>query len=179
MSAPTLEDVKAQLNITSNTDDVELQFYLDAAQAVVESMVGPLTVAEVEETVRTPSGRLMLNRLPVQSVTSLVATSGTLTFATADVSWNAASGVVWLSNGGSLAGEWVATYSCGLADVPADVSLATLLVVAHLWETQRGASAPSGALPADTLDQSPAGIGYLIPRRALELLNAHALPGFA
>lgn len=180
MPAPTLADVKTQLNITSSDDDFELQSYLDAAVAVVEARIGPFATTEVTETVRSGGWRLMLNRLPVQSVTSLVATApGTLTYATADLAWDSAAGTVWLRSGGSLAGEWVATYDSGLTDVPADVSLATLLIVAHLWETQRGAAAPSGALPSDVLDSGPTGIGYLIPRRALELLNAHTLPGFA
>lgn len=178
MAAPTLDDVKAQLNITGSGDDAELQFYLDAAQSVVESKVGSFASETVTETVCASGSRLMLNRLPLLSVTSLTATApGTTTYATADLSWNTASGIVRLAGGGSLAGEWVATYTTGLADVPADVALATLLIVAHLWETQRGPSAPAGALPSDVLDQA-VGVGYLVPRRALELLNAHTLPGF-
>ena len=179
MPAPTLADVKEQLNITDVAHDAELQAYLDAAQAVVESKVGAFVSTSVTETVRSCGPRLMLNRLPLLSVTSLTATApGTTTYATADLAWNGASGVVWLARGGSLAGEWVATYATGRADVPADVSLATLIIAAHLWETQRGPSAPSGALPSDVIDQ-PIAVGYLIPRRALELLNAHTLPGFA
>lgn len=177
MAAPTLQDVKDQLNISDSADDAELQSYLEAAQAVVEAHVGTFAGTSVTETVRTFGPRVMLNRLPVQSVTSLIATPpGTTAYATTDLFVDSATGIVRLANGGSLRGEWIATYTAGMVDVPTDVSLATLMIVQHLWETQRGPSAPAGALPAEA-DLQPVGVGYLIPRRALELLNAHTLPG--
>lgn len=178
MHAPTLDDVHAQLNITSSDDDVELQAFLDAAVAVVEAKVGPLSAKSTTETVRTRGPRLLLNRLPVQSVTSLVATApGTLTYATADLTWNGPAGTVWLRNGGSLCGEWIATYTAGLADVPANLSLATLIIVGHLWETQRGRSQRPGLLSPE--DGTAPLAGFAIPNRAAELMAAHLMPGVA
>ena len=177
MSAPTLADVKTQLNITSNADDAELQSFLDAAQAMVEARVGTFAPTEVTETVRSRGALVLLTRLPVQSVTSLVATApSTTTYATADLAWTGA-GVVRLANGGSLAGEWVATYDAGLAEVPANVRLATLIIVQHLWKTQRGGARRPG-MDEDAL--TVVGAGYALPNRAAELLStSEHVVGFA
>ncbi len=52
--------------------------------------------------------------------------------------------------------------------------LAALFIVAHLWESQRAAVAgPQGPFGEDELLR-PAGQGYAIPHRALQLLGEPA-----
>lgn len=64
------------------------------------------------------------------------------------------------------ANEWVATKVTGTS-APSAVKLATLILVAHLWETQRGPA--SSPLAGD--DQIVvAGWGYAIPNRVKELI---------
>lgn len=62
-------------------------------------------------------------------------------------------------------------YKAGRAVVPENIQTAVKIVTAHLWETQRGKTGGRGVSPNSELIQVP-GIGYLVPRRAVELLEA-------
>ena len=72
------------------------------------------------------------------------------------------------------------TYQAGRDPVPEDVKTAMLIIVGHLWDTQRGRSGSrAGVMGLD--DDAPIGgdasylvlQGYALPRRAMELLRPY------
>jgi len=65
------------------------------------------------------------------------------------------------------ANEWVATRVSDTS--PAPVQLATLFLLDHLWETQRGPS----ATPLDVETGLTVGFGFAVPNRVLELLRPY------
>ena len=71
----------------------------------------------------------------------------------------------------AAANEWVATR---VADTsPSPVKLATLMLVDHLWETQRGPA-------TNPIDETgnPYAFGFAIPNRVLELIAPYMTSGF-
>lgn len=72
----------------------------------------------------------------------------------------------------AAANEWIATR---VADTsPAPVRLATLMLVDHLWSTQRG---PIGVSPLDDELSSPSLAGFAIPNRVMELIRPFMVAG--
>lgn len=67
----------------------------------------------------------------------------------------------------AAANEWVEERVTDTS--PAPVKLATLMLLDHLWETQRGPS----ATPLDVDTGAPTGLGYAVPNRVLELLGPY------
>lgn len=173
----TLEDVKKHLNMTSTANDDELGLMLDAAEDVVRSLVGSFAAVEVTEPVAVHGGTAILSRRPV--VGDVVLSDESLTGFTVDreagllrnVGYTASVG--WAYWGTT---QLTATYSTGGGVAPAAVELATLIIVGHLWETQRGTS-PS-ALTLQGEDAGPTfGAGYAIPNRAKDLLAPYLRSG--
>lgn len=194
----SLEDVKAQLNITSDRDDEELRSYIEAATEVVERHVGmaivPRTVTEVhyahrqtgqgdvdwvyvEQSNRANPRRLALNAFPVLSLISVATLDGSMTWDPDSLHVDAA-GVVSVLSGPSLFGDIQTVHRAGMTVTPAHYGLAARIIIQHLWETKRGAA--RGAVRAGGMgDTLPVpGLGYAIPNRALELLGS-GMPGFA
>lgn len=171
----TLQELKDHLNIpqTSFGDDTELDLHRGAAQEHVEALIGPVLQREVVETYTTRYGGVVLFTPPVLSVTSVTASDVALT------GYTSVLGLGMLS--GLTSRNVTVTYTAGRTSCPDAVRLAALIIAGHLWELQRGASSPSGALPVDAFDQAaPTGLGYLVPNRALELLSPYLLaPGIA
>lgn len=183
MTAPTLSDLKTHLNIPANdtTNDAELQSVLDAAVELVGQMVGPLAPETVTEThYGLYTGLLVLKRAPVVSVTSIVTTLVSPT--TVDPDYyvlDGASGMVRLLSGRVLAGDHTVTYQAGWLVLPAPIRLATLIVAAHLWDTQRvpGARRPGFGQAAEPQAATP--MGFAIPNRAATLLEPYRMPVIA
>jgi hypothetical protein len=179
-AVPTLDEFKQQVNVTSQGSDFELQATLDAAVGLVEGIVGPLTVQSVTETHYGVTGSyIVLNRPRVVAITAVSVQpvgwiASPVSYLAADVQLNVQTGVVRLPIGYCPRGDVTVTYTAGFASEPAAVRLATLIVAAHLWETQRGAAplplaGGGGELP------NP-GLGFALPNRALELLASYATP---
>lgn len=170
----SLEEFKRHINYgTGNADDAEQQMILSAAHDAVEGLIGPVLWRNVEQTVDSTSGTVMLTTIPVVSVTSATSGGQTLTYTS-----NLSTGVLTdVTSSGSVVVDYVA----GRTVVPDAIRLATLIIAAHLWRDQLGNS-PS-ALPVDQ-DQPAAtetfGLSVVIPPKAAELLGPYlALPGFA
>jgi len=178
VALPDLTDFKAHLNITGTDDDAELQSMLDAAVDVVENIVGTLSPRSTTETHYNVSGPfLVLRKVPVGALTALsVRLYVGMVAADQDVSGyllDPDTGVVRTANGYPLRGDITVTYTAGYDAVPAAVGLATLIIAAQLWETQRGAM----PLPANaTDDDTSAMVGFApaIPNRAKTLLEPFA-----
>lgn len=182
MALPTLDDLKAHLNIPAagTADDPELTDMLDAAADVVSGIVGPLEPTEVTETHHSGWGVIALRRSPVASVTQVSTQFGGV-IAPTDYELDSEAGLLYPTRGAAIWAPVTVTYMAGRSVLPAAISLAILIVAAHLFETQR--------MPGQSLDSRPAGFGgadgipdaipvrgFAIPNRALELLQSYTRP---
>jgi hypothetical protein len=179
----TYQDVKTHLNLTDDGDAFELTRFIDAASDIVEQIVGPLSDSTYTETHdATNRSVLVLNHFPVQSVQSVVESVwGASRTLTAQPVGSAGFGYTMAAESGVMerrfyggpsrfCGPVTVTYTAGRGSVPAAVQLATLVIVAHLWQTQRGAAPlPSvGGEPAPAFVQNGG-----VPPLALELLRGY------
>jgi len=167
------------MNKNNTADDVEIQDFIDAAQAVVQREVGPVVPTSFTETLAAPVGRLVLSHRPVISITSVTELGTLLSPSAYRIDVN--SGILERANGTGL-GYWASlgsqadisvTYLAGqCGPVPANYRLATLELVAHLWRTsQMGRNRRvRGSGPED--DTQTVGLGFSLPNRVRELLGA-------
>lgn len=167
----TVYELKNHINVTDSDSDEEIELIRDAAQDAVEGLIGPVLWRTVTQRITgSGSSTVVLNTMPVVSVTSLTYSGSATTYTLAD--------------GGMLLdvpvrGDLVATYVAGRSTVPGAIRLAGLIIAGHLWETQRG-NAPAASLQPEDFGASSAGIGYAIPARAADLLAPYLLlPGVA
>lgn len=170
----TLAEAKAHLNITSSTQDTELQAFVDRASDVVEHASGCYYRTSTQvETFDGGVSAVVLSRLPVASLTSVVADGVTLS--SSSYSMTPRTGLLRYKYG-TFPGDYddvVVTYVTG-GTVDALAKQATLEVLRHLWQTQRGAMGSRATMAGDGYDPSQA---YSLPRRAQELLALIAKPG--
>lgn len=172
----TVAETKLQLNMTDTTSDVELAVFISAASEAIEDYVGAVvnrTVTEVHDGGR---DRVLLSKLPVVSITS-VTDNGTVLAASA-YKVDAPSGVLtrvagrgtYPFNPGvqSLSVVYVAGRAASTTAAPNRYKMAALIIIQHLWETQRPAAAGPFNQGSDDFDPR---YTYSIPRRALELLG--------
>lgn len=172
----TLAEAKDQVNITDSSADSELPRFISSATGVVERYVGPVVHRTVTETFNGGGRTVLLGWRPVVSVTSVtedgtalasdgyrVATeSGVLTRMAGPSASRFAAGVA------SVVVTYVAGQAANTAAVPGHIRMAALIIIQHMWETQRPAAAGPFSQAADDYDPRYA---YSIPRRALELLG--------
>lgn len=168
-----LDDIKARLNTTQDTNDEELRRFQAAASARIAM----------------ETGRVLAPRLTVQTVDMTGRNSAVLTVpqpcllsisAVTDGGVALASDEWTLDRSGQLLTRRNATWTgevqiSGLAGVAGDdlvvAQQATLELLAHLWETQRtpaGRNALAGPVP---------GMGYALPNRVTEMLAPLVVPG--
>lgn len=170
MSIVTLDQAKSQLGIAGTDDDAELQGYVDAITGVVEEHLHEVVerrtvVDEIEACGRS----LRLWSAPVISLTSVVSLDGATTW---DVSalHVTSSGVVRALSGSAPSGWVTVTYEAGYEVVPDRYVRGALVILQHVWETQRGTmGAPVGVVGhEETYDPR---YSFSIPRKALEWLG--------
>jgi hypothetical protein len=176
----SLADARAQLNMAAaeTADDDELRGFIGAATGAVERALGR-TVVRRSFTDRFAIGgataELLLRTVPVLSLTSVVSADGATTWSTANLRVDGETGLVTVVSGAALTGTVDVTYQAGDTVIREDYRLAGLIIVQHLWETQRGTM---GVQLGGDSEPYVAGRGFAIPRRALELLDTQ-LPGVA
>ena len=200
MTAPTalvtLDEVKAHLNKTDFNDDLELQGFIDAATPLVENMAGPVIPRTVTEYYSGGTTTITLNSQPVQSVTSIVETYGQTNYNLTQVTLGQGmTGFAFTLD--PLTGRIVrraynaeamfpvgtnnvqVVYVAGRDSVPANVRLATLMLVQHLWTTsQMNRNGGRPTLGGD--DTFVPGMGFAVPNRVKELLQpSPRVPGVA
>lgn len=172
----SMEEFKQQINRTGASDigdDLELRTYLVSATDWVERTIGgPLSVQTFVESVPVTGWWITPTYRPLVSVTSLVSELGPTLDPTAYVVDTNRNGIRirW----GAFTGWYTLTYKAGLAIVPERNKLAGLIVAQHLWRTQRGGTRRTG-VP----DEVMTGLGFAVPRRAVELLRPDMIPGIA
>ena len=193
------QDVDDDLNLTG-AGSSELRGIIDAACSILENHPAYTVSDNVKRTVYTEwhdgGDTIVLHHVNVDPDSVTVteyqgSTSQALTYepldggsftgygwATAD--GTGASGILVRSSSGYPArfcGRVKVTYTAGVTTVPADLRLAALLLVEHLWETQRGTQ--GSGLPEGFEDQLGAGEGlpygqsFLLPNRVKEALSAY------
>lgn len=141
----SLADAKAHLNLpaASTANDDELRGFVEACTLVVEQISGQAIVRRtVVERRSFPHGshRFALQRTPVISLTSITDLNGFLSWSPTDFDVDPDTGIVTalLSAGGRpVAGLVQVTYLAGYQIIPATFTRAALMILRHLWESQR------------------------------------------
>lgn len=177
----SLADAKAQTNITNTTSDEELRPFIAAATGVIERHLKQAVARRTFTEEVAANGLAVLTWNPVVTLVSVASVDGSVVWNVANLHVTTA-GVVTSTSGTRLTGRLAVSYIAGMAIIPDEYLAAALIIVQHLWETQRGASGTvrAGGL-GDTLAMprsGSSGIGYAIPNRALELLGSE-MPGVA
>lgn len=192
-----LDETKKHLNmdLARTTNDDELMDVIGAATPVVEDVVGPVVVRTFSEVhVLRDANRyrlqsdtwnhgyhqpwfhnrteLVLGRKQALALVSVQPVlSGGVSYDPAVLDLDVPTGVVRRVDGWGFIGPLRVTYKAGFPIVPGNVLQATLEIVRHAWETQRGHASARPGFSDDDLAQTPS--GFLIPRRALEWLRPH------
>lgn len=187
MSVLSLDEAKDHLNYDDDDlDDAEIAATIDAAEAAIAKMVGPLEPTTFTSVIDCGGGSLTLPQTPVISLTTITAVP--LAYAgwwgsliglipgPEALSVNPVTGVVTVLSynfpSGLLPGRYTITYVAGREDTPEDLLYAVKEMVRHLWASQRGSAALPGQGGGDT--PTP---GYLFPNRVAELLQPHKTRG--
>jgi hypothetical protein len=177
----SLADAKTQLRITTPGTDEELRTYVEATTTAVEFFTGPVVARAVTEVTNGGTGRMLLHTTPVLSVTSITGVEPwqqAIPSSALDIDPD--SGVLRRNDGLAFwPGPYRVVYQAGRQAVTANIALAGKLILQHLWRTKHPSR--SGALPGGGDDYSVSeqipGLGYAIPNRALQLLQANRDPG--
>lgn len=176
MTLIDVADAKEQLNLTSTDEDTELQRYVDAAIERIEDYTGQTTTAEsFTETLRpVNSDTIILRHRPVTDVTAVESADGSTTWSVDDIDVED-DGFLHREGGAPFSGRITVTYNAGFATPPAKYELAALIIVQHLWQTQRGSRRNAPEPMSDSMSNTAGGgRGYAIPNAALELLGEPA-----
>ncbi|KAF4408658.1 phage head-tail connector protein [Streptomyces lycii] len=161
----SLADAKAHLNITSTREDAELRRMIETVTSGVEGFCGIVarrTFTEVRHLSSLGVRSVALRHTPVISVETPV-----------DAVFDPDTGVVT----GDYYGPTTFTYTAGREIVPSALTDAALIILQHIWRTQRGPARGGVAGSTDYSVTEPVqGFGYAIPNRALQLMEPFRLP---
>lgn len=172
----TLPKAKAQLGIpdADTSRDAQLTDWLGGITAAVENYLNEVTAQrEITERIRlTGRKRFRLWHTPVVSLTSLVSADGSTTWDTSSFDVDPDSGVVETLSGYGPAGLVKATYQAGYAVVPQNIVQGALVILQHVWETQRGVGTEyGGVVGREEQVRGSTYANFIIPRKALEWLG--------
>lgn len=175
MAIVTLDEAKAQLGIPSleTSRDTQLLDWIDAITKAVENYVNEVVERRTIVERQTLRGDLVwrLWSVPVISLTSVVSTDGVTTWDVSDFDVDPDSGVVETLTGFPPYGRVVATYEAGYETIPYNYKQGGLVILQHIWETQRGV----GQVGTGVIGQEEGTYGqlstYSLPRKALEWLG--------
>jgi len=170
-------EVKQHLNITTTTDDDELDSFIMASTELVETKVGICVPRQFTDRVEQGSWRLLLENKPVISVTSVTSVwPGGPSWQASQLRWDSAAAIVdQLTPFPFWWPPWDVVYMCGRQVIAERFILAAKEQCRHLWETQRGAMPPA-LLQGEEVFTTTTGFTFSVPRRVLELLEADTVP---
>lgn len=188
MSIASLAEAREYLNFTSDTShDVELQRFIDAADPVVEDIVGPVNSVQVTEWYDGGRSYIVLRQNPVISVDTVTeysgATPNVLTAAaTPDLAGSytytfdpdgilnrvTSAGQSFFANGAT---NVKVIYTVGRSPVPANIKLAALELIRHLYQSTQQSGRPAFGGAGEEGPWAPA--GFAVPTRVIELLAPH------
>ncbi len=166
----SLAEAKEHLNMDGSDEDAELRVFIGAASRVVErhlrQVVARRTVVEDVELSR--SGVAVLQTAPIISVTSVTSLDGVTAYTAS--AFDATNGILSVPAVGAVR----VTVVAGQAQVPDDTIMATRIICAHLWSTQRVTPAGAPGFGGADMGSAPTGRGYLVPNQAAQLLGGRA-----
>lgn len=172
-SVLSLDQAKQHLNITSTTNDAEVQVTIDAAEARLSQEVGPLSGVDKSARVSTAGAFLLLPSAPVQSLTSITDVRASEALDLTLLTLDGEAGTVYYTDGNSLfrSPAYDVAFRAGWSTVPADLMYAIKELVRHLWQTQRG-----NPMISSLADQAPIGAapaGFALPNRVMEMIEPY------
>jgi uncharacterized phiE125 gp8 family phage protein len=179
-SVLSLQDAKDQLNITTTTSDTEIASWIATIESALERYTGgPLVNRQVTERAEMMSNQtvILVRQRPLVSVVSITSASGGAIDISAGLDIDTNAGTVRRKLGLPFYGPfftWMpvvtVTYVAGWGTaVPAAFGSAARIILAHLWESQRGPASLPGLGGGDMV--TPPGFGFAIPNMAAELLD--------
>ncbi|WP_420034701.1 hypothetical protein ACN2WE_21475 [Streptomyces sp. cg28] len=178
MALLTLDEAKAQLDIETGGDDLELEAYIEGLTAPIENLVGVVEERTITETIHGTGTTLVLLKTPAVALVSVAPqlTGGTV-LDIALLHLDGTTGVVRHLTGGSFhGGPWTVTYTAGRAETPATIKLAARMLLQHLWRTRYGSARGQSGADDYSVSEPIPGFGYAIPNRVLQLLEPFRLP---
>ncbi len=169
------EKVKRQLGIKTSQQDVDLDEHVNGAERIMRYLIGPPGVETFtsEPTRAYRSGKIVLKNRPLVAVSSVTSASGGTVSVSSVRILDRDGGVIELLFG-RFFGEYDVTYTAGRATIEANQTLAANIIVQHLWRLKNGGG--GAPYPNEQDDIVPLGLGYAVPRRALELLGIEPTP---
>ena len=176
----SLQDAKDQLNITTTTSDTEITSWIATIESALERYTGgPLVNRQITERAEMMSNQtvILVRQRPLVSVKSITSASGGTIDISGGLDIDVNAGTVRRVLGLPFYGpffQWLptvtVTYVAGWGtSVPAAFSSAARIILAHLWESQRGPASLPGLGGGDLV--TPPGFGFAIPNMAAELLD--------
>ncbi|MFF8458524.1 hypothetical protein ACF06T_28800 [Streptomyces albidoflavus] len=172
-------DARAHLNLRSSQDDDEVRFWNAAATRAVEAIIGPVVARQVvEDHLERESRSIALRHVPVLEVLAVEALhSDGQDYDVVALVLDEGTGTLTRYGGGLIRGPLRITYRAGRSVIAENITAGARIILEHLWRTQRSAR---GGLAGGGDDYSVTepipGLGYAIPNRALQLLEADRLP---
>jgi len=168
----SLKEAGAQVGSLPRADLDLLPLYVATATWVIEHLVGP--VLPEPRTAHGVTGREAVV-LPAIGVSVESVTAGGVLLDSGAYTVDEAAGIVRVHR---ARGPLVVTYRAGFDVLPANLRLAALELVRHLWSSSRQTGRP-GAVDA-AADTVATPFGFAIPRRVVELCSlTPSAPGFA
>lgn len=170
---------KQHLNILNTKSDQELRGWIAAVTEVVEAKVGPCIIRSESTVITQAGGSWYLPKCPAIEVTSVTRIGTGPAIDTANLYLVPDTGEVIFVEGTSIAssscGTFLITYTVGRSVIPANIVQAALIILKHLWETQRGTDITRGrqSLAGDDDMVLTPEMPWAVPRRAVELLQPH------
>lgn len=170
---------KLRIPFDDHEHDEDLRDYIQAATNVIEDYtkwtIPRRSFTETVDLCGSVSRTLVLGRAPVISVTSVDSVDGSVSWDVSGLDVNTASGVVTVLSGSLFRGLLRAVFVAGMSVIQAKYTRAALIIIEHLWQTER-AQSQAGPFPGAYDDTAEGmrfmrGAGYAIPNRALELLG--------
>jgi len=184
----SLSRAKRKLKIppASTEFDEDIRDYIESTTIIVERHVKETVVTRTVTEEHAVSHwawqgagwgtwQLSLYHRPVRSLTSVQTVDGLLSWNVSDLHVDPETGVITVVRGSPLRGHLRVVLVAGMAVIPAHYHRASLIIIEHLWQTERSQS-EAGPYPGAYEDSMEGlrrrGIGYAIPNRALELLGS-------
>lgn len=171
----TLVQAKAQLRIADadTSQDGQLSDFVAGITAAVEGYKGEVVARRtITERLRlTGRSRFRLWRLPVLDLTSLTSVDDGTTWDVGSFDVDPDSGIVEVLDGSRPKGRVIAVYDAGYDPVPQNYVQGALVILQHVWETQRGPSTAIGGVVGKEEEDAYRTNTFSIPFKALEWLG--------
>lgn len=193
-SVVTLQQAKDFLNITNTTSDAELPFYTSAATAMWANRGGPVGEpgAPLDEWYDGGRPTIVVRTRPIVTVTLVEESWGSTKYTLTETA-TGSGGTAFAYTVDKATGTFVRRaagiavpfavgernvhiqYTPGYATVPEDIQLAVLLLLKHMWTTQRGI----GKRPGLGGEEGTMKESFAWPDRVEEILAGYVVPGVA